>query len=177
MRKILSAVAIVPLLSACSFLGKEENQASPEDCPGVVALEETREQVSFVGESRDLTQVDYSAELVDVRYGCEYRDGGREIAMEMDVILAASRGPANRDRQAELSYYLAIGHPGNPPEILVREAYSAPVSFEGNENSVTLTDEASMTLPLADGETSSDYRVFVGLVLSRDEVDYNRNSR
>lgn len=177
MRKLLSVLAVVPLLSACSILGKEENQASEQDCPRVIAPQETREQVSFVGESRDLTRVDYSAELRDVRYGCEYRNDGSEVAMEMDVILAASRGPANQGRSAEIAYFLAVGHPGDPPEILVREAYKAPVTFEEGENSVTLTDEVSLTVPLASGETVNDYRIFVGLMLSRDELEYNRNSR
>lgn len=177
MRKLLSALAVVPLLSACSMLGKEENQVSEQPCPRVIAPQETREQVSFVGESRDLTRVDFSAELRDVRYGCEYRDDGSAVAMEMDVILAASRGPANQGREAEIAYFLAVGHPGDPPEILVREAYKAPVTFEEGENTVTLTDPVSLTVPLASGETINDYRVFVGLMLSRDELEYNRNNR
>jgi len=161
------------LLVACS--GKKTPDVV-RSCPGLVGIDDAMEQTHFVGGGRDLTDVDFTARIEDVRYGCVYSSDGSVIETELLVQLVAAQGPANRNRQAQVAYFLAVGkqREQGPPDILVREAYQATAEFEGNRTSVMLNDELMMSIPIRRGERGDDYTIFVGLVLDEPEVEYNR---
>lgn len=169
------ALALPLLLAACS--GSEGPEVL-RSCPGLVGVDEAMRQTHFVGGGRDLTDVDFTARVEDVRYGCIYEqeDEATNVRTELLVQILAARGPANRDGVAQVSYFIALGYTGGEgaPEILARESYEATARFEGNRNTVLMNDELSITFPLPAGRRGDDYGIFVGLVLDEDEVAYNR---
>jgi len=179
MRLSMMAKTAFPLLSLCVLLAACGGGREPDvvrSCPGLVGVEDAMEQTHFVGGGRDLTDVDFTARIDDVRYGCIYTDAGNAIETELLVQLVAARGPANQDNQAQVGYFIAVGKQRDQgaPDILVREAYQATADFRGNHTSVLLNDELSMTIPIQPGQRGDDFTIFVGLLLEETEVEYNR---
>ncbi|CAE7836472.1 gcvT, partial [Symbiodinium necroappetens] len=116
----------------------------------------------FVPGGRDLTEVDFRARLADVRAECATDE--EEIELALQVILSASRGPANAEGAATFDYFVAVA--SRDEEILARDAYSVTIPFEGNRTTVGLLDEVDVAIPLAEGQTGREYRIFVGLALT-----------
>jgi len=175
-RPALLALALPLALAAC---GGSDGPEIVKSCPGLVGLPEAMEQTRFVGGGRDLTDVAFTARLQDVRYGCIYRDDDSRIETEMLFQLMASRGPANPDGQARVGYFVALGEqqPEGPPQIVLREGYQATAQFQGNNTSVMMSDEITLSIPLPAGRRGGDYTIFVGLVLDEEEVEYNRRQQ
>lgn len=176
---VLPRHALLALPLALAACGGSDGPEIVKSCPGLVGLPEAMEQTRFVGGGRDLTDVAFTARLEDVRYGCIYRDDDSVVETELLVQLFASRGPANQDGQARVGYFIALGEqqPEGPPEIVLREGYQATAQFQGNNTSVLVSDEITLNIPLAADRRGGDYTIFVGLVLSEDEVEYNRRQQ
>ena len=60
--------------------------------------------------------------------------------------------------------------------VLAREEFELLAEFPGNRTEVQQVDEIEPTIPLGEGKNGSDYVVYLGLILSRDEVEYNRRN-
>ncbi len=84
-------------------------------------------------------------------------------------------GPADRQRVVDLTYFVAIATRDN--RIVAREEFGLSISFEGNRTRVLATDEVSPRIPLGPGQSGEDYVVYVGLALTPDELQYNRENR
>lgn len=155
------------LLAACA--GKEP----PGPCPTVVAVPDARQLVRFAGEDRDLTDVLFEARLEDAVLICDYEED--VIEAQMRVRFLAVRGPAERDRLARFSYFVAIAT--REQEIAAREEFELAVPFEGNRTRVLATEELTPRIPLGAGQGGQDYVIYVGLALSPEEFRYNRENR
>lgn len=179
MRLSTMARSVLPLLSLPFLLAACGGSSGPDvvrSCPGLVGVDDAMEQTHFVGGGRDLTDVDFTARIEDVRYGCIYSDDGNAIETELLVQLVAARGPANQSNEARVGYFIAVGEQQaqGAPDILVREAYQATADFQGNRTSVLLNDELTMTIPIRPGQRGDHFTIFVGLLLDPEEVEYNR---
>ncbi len=170
--KVLTMAAAPALfLAAC---GSSEPEPPPEPaCPNIKQLPDIQEKVAFTGGGRDLTDVEYQVRLVDGIITCEKDDD--EIDAEFEIQFIVERGPADDDRQAVFSYFAAILNPQG--QVAAREEFSITVPFEGNQNRVSAIDLIEPTIPLKEGESARGYTVYVGLVLTREELEYNRRNQ
>lgn len=108
----------IPALLALTACGIFEGSDGPVIvCPRIVPVVEAQEMTRFVGDGRDLTEVDFRARLADVRAECEADE--EEIELTMQVILSATRGPANSEGAAGFSYFVAVAT--RDEEILARD--------------------------------------------------------
>ena len=170
----MSRFLAIPALLALTACGIFEGSDGPVIvCPRIVPVVEAQEMTRFVGDGRDLTEVDFRARLADVRAECEADE--EEIELTMQVILSATRGPANSEGAAGFSYFVAVAT--RDEEILARDEYAVSLPFEGNRTTVGLLDEVDVEIPLAEGETGREYRVFLGLALTPGELEWNRANR
>jgi hypothetical protein len=164
------------LLAACSG-----NQQPPPACPDVKVLQDAATITKFGdGEGRDLIDVDYEGAIVDATGSCDYDvdddTGEGNLAAEMRVLMQIGRGPANRDRKADIGYFIAITDKDR--NILNREAFHGTVEFIGNRNRLNWTDEpVYLNIPLTKGKVGEDFLIFVGFTLSPEQVQYNRDHR
>ncbi|MEX1205064.1 MAG: hypothetical protein WEB85_07435, partial [Dongiaceae bacterium] len=73
-------------------------------------------------------------------------------------------------------YFVAIADAGQT--ILVRESFDATIEFPGNKTQAGVVEELEQHIPLGADEPGAGYVIYVGFVLTPDEVAYNRqNSR
>lgn len=166
-RRLVMACGVAFLLAACAG----EEVAPP--CPQLQMLKDSDRLVKFVGTGRDLTDVEYEAALRAPFISCEYDDNVIESVLTVNFV--ALRGPADDDRIAQISYFVAITNQNN--RNVVKEEFTVEIPFEGNRTQVIATEEVGPRIPLQAEETAADYRVFVGLRLTPDELRYNQENR
>ncbi|GAB4374452.1 MAG: hypothetical protein Kow00114_37040 [Kiloniellaceae bacterium] len=161
---LIGALAGLALLSACA----SEPETRP--CPRAVVLKDAARQVKFNGAGRDLTDVLYEAQIEAGRLVCEYDENVLDVDLQVNVI--ASRGPANSDRLANVRYFVAVAR--TDETILARESFDIAIPFPGNRTRVAGLEEIGQVITLQGNEDGGDYRIYVGLELTREELDYNR---
>lgn len=164
---LLAVIAAAGLLSACT-----SEEAAPPPCPVVVVVKDAGRLTRFEGSGRDLTDVVFETTIRNADVACEYDDNEVEAALRL--LFATNRGPADTSRKAEFRYFVAVAD--REQNVLAREEFDLTAEFPGNRTEVLLIDEIDPTIPLAEGKNGADYVVYVGIVLSRDEVDYNRRT-
>ncbi len=168
-RALLSTIVAVTvlLLAACS-----SDDGPPPPCPIVVLVKDADRLTRFEGSGRDLTDVVFETTIRNADVACAYDDNDVEAALR--VLFATTRGPADTARRADFRYFVAVAD--REQNILAREEFDLAAIFPGNRTEILQIDEIDPTIPLREGESGADYVVYIGLVLSRDEVDYNRRT-
>jgi hypothetical protein len=173
-RLAMPVLAAAILLSACETTvfdsSADEPTTAPPPCPRVSVVADADRLTRFQGAGRDVTDVQFEAEVRPPRSGCVYRDTG-EIVISMIVPLVVARGPANQDGVARFNYFVAIAR---GEQVLVRQRFDVEVIFEGNQTRVGYVDELEQTIPLQGSELGSSYVVYVGIELTPAEMEFNR---
>lgn len=155
-------------LSSCGLF-----DTTPQfDCPMVGMPRETATLTRFrEGPGRDLTDVVFDAGIADVKIACNYTSKGANI--DLNVLLSAERGPANTSRTATVPYFIAIVDPSR--NILAKEVFTKTLTFQPNVSRATDVDQTQELIPLPRGKSAERYGIVVGMQLTGDEVEYNRN--
>lgn len=168
--------------AALAGCGSDADPRPPQICPRISALGDAAMLTKFAaGTGRDLTDVDHEIRVVDIRYGCQYTeddDKNPVLAVAVAPVFEADRGPANTNRQARFTYFVAIADPQRT--ILNKQAFDLQVDFPGNRSRVTVSPDdppVTVDIPPVPGRSGPDYHVFVGLQLTPDELEYNRRRR
>lgn len=164
---VVAALLASALLAACAS-DEEENFA----CPPIFRVADASHLVKFDGTGRDLTDVLFEIDLEELTGACLYDDDVVEITL--DVSFTATRGPADRQRLAPIKYFVAITTLDQ--QVLAREEFDLNIPFEGNRTRVSVIDQLEPRIPLKPAETGTDYRIFVGISLSPEELRYNREN-
>jgi len=166
-----SLLGLALLLAGCGAFGGDR---PPGPCPRAVIVQDASRQVKFQGTGRDLTDVLFETQLQAAQLACEYDEGAIESVLR--VRFQAVRGPADRERLAQIRYFVAVARePGL--QVVAREEFALSVPFEGNQSQVAVTEELEPRIPISGEQTGADYRIFIGLSLTPDELEYNRASR
>ena len=155
------------VLAACA------SDEPPSPCPQVVAVSDASRLTKFDPGGRDLTDIRFEAELENLQFTCEYEDG--MIEGELTVRIAASRGPADANRLARLNYFVAVATLDR--RVIAREEFDVAIPFPGNSTRGGVIEELTPRIPLEPGESGSDYTIYVGLDLTSEELEFNRQSR
>ena len=167
---VMTAAAL--LLAACA--GDEER---PPPCPALVVVNDASNMTRFQGEGRDLTDVLFETEIRSAAISCDYDDSPVEASLR--VLFETTRGPADNSRAARFRYFVLLSDRERnllPREQFPREEFEMLAEFPGNRTEVQQADEIDLTIPLGEGKNGGDYVVYLGLILSRDEVEYNRRN-
>jgi len=90
----------------------------------------------------------------------------------MTVDFIASRGPADKARKASFAYFVAITD--NKDNVLTRQQFDTYIDFPGNRTRDGIRESLEQSIPLAAGQRGDDFRIYVGFVITHDELAYNR---
>jgi len=164
---VVAAFLASSLLAACAG----DDEALPP-CPPLFRVADASRLVKFEGPGRDLTDVRFEIDLQQINGACEYDDD--VIEMALDVTFMATRGPADRERLAPIRYFVAITTVDQ--RVVAREEFNLNIPFQGNHTRMIVTDQLEPRIPLKSDETGADYRIYVGISLSPEELRYNREN-
>ena len=143
-------------------------------CPPAVIPPESAQLVAFAGGDRDLTDVRFDLQVTDVALTCalERDDDARTLETELGVRFTAEKGPANRDGLATGRYFVAVTGPDG--EVLSRQSFDLEVELPGNQTRVATAQYLSPEIPVAEGAATDAYTIYVGLVLTAEQLRFNR---
>jgi hypothetical protein len=171
---ILAGAMALLLTASCA---STENIAS-YPCPVVAPVRELSYMTKFQGDSQDLSDTLFEAKVDEVRpaQNCIYEDddGKRAIVYDIQVKFLAQRGPKDREGTAKFNYFVGIGGPGG--QIIKREVFDTEIPFENNATQAITIEELQPRIPLKQGENGDYYRIYIGFMLSEQELAYNRRN-
>ena len=145
--------------------------STPSSCPQVSKVGDAAKLIRFApGASQDLSNVDFEAGILDVAGTCSNVDKG--VMVDMTANFVAARGPAATQGRADFQYFVAIVD-GNQ-NIVAREQYASGVPLPGNQARNGVTEHLQETIPLGKNQLAAEYHIYIGFVLTKDEVAYNR---
>ncbi len=159
-------------LTSCS--AKKE----PPPCPPIFILGDAKQVTKFLpGKGRDLTDVMGQAEIVGWTGSCSYKprekEGGFLISMDVQVAFDVKKGPANKGKTLDLSYFVAM--PAFFPKPEAKSVLPVTITFPDGINTVHYVDEAvNLTVPVKEKELIDTYEIYLGFQTSADELLYNR---
>lgn len=175
-RRIAGALAVTGILSVgLAACGSSNNAGPPPPCPRIVTVADASHLTRFQGAGRDVKDVQFEAQIGQISSACVYvvePDNKTRIETTMQVQNIASRGPAMTGDNAKFQYFVAIARIGAGP--LARQAFDVEIPLEGNETRAQSVDELTQMIPLQSGESGDNYVIYVGLVLTPDELKFNR---
>jgi hypothetical protein len=166
----LLILALAALLGGCNRQDKRE-AACPQ---GVIPADSAHVTRFRDGPGRDLTDVLSEGQIYDVLIQCKYDK--KSVTVDLQIGFIGSRGPADRSRNADFEYWVAIVDPED--NIIQRTSSRAVFQFKDNESRLTLVkDDLEPYIPLSDLKVGPNYQIVVGFQLSADELTWNREQR
>lgn len=167
----ITALLLAPTLASCSIFQSKETPP----CPPVYILADAGNLTKYrPGNGRDLTDIAFEGEIRGYQGSCQYDEKGAKV--DIQVSFALTRGPANSDRKAQFSYFVAIPHFFPSPE--AKAEFPVSVDFPEGTNYMRYTDEeVSMRIPVKDKDVISKYEIYIGFQTSPEELEYNRQHK
>lgn len=169
----LAALLLVGL-AGCSSTNPLAGTANVPPCPKVAVLTDAAHLTVFKdGAGRDLTDVKYDAEFGRITGECIYnkRDNGK-VTVEMTLQITARRGPADRDRLADVDYFVAVVD--RQSNVLGRQEFQSRIQFPSDQTENTTQDELEQIIPLKKDQAGEDIDVLVGFKLTPEQLERNR---
>jgi hypothetical protein len=162
---------IAPALAALVLAGcSQEPQFAPV-CPQLALLAEGADMVRFAGTGRDMTDRVLEAKIVSVDGRCEPGRKG-EVTAKIKVLAELIRGPAAQGRTAQVPYFIAVTR---GDQIVDRKQFMLSATFPANVDLQRVDGgELSMSFPVSARQGASEFKVYVSLQLTEDELAYNR---
>ncbi|MFM8990126.1 MAG: hypothetical protein ACKOUS_10950 [Alphaproteobacteria bacterium] len=166
-RILLPALAAALLAAGCT--GDPVNPATV--CPQGLILADAGEATIFrEGMGRDLTDISAQIRIADVVVDCK-RDR-RLVTVDLQIAIAAERGPANRSGRQDVGYFVAVVDPqGN---VMNRQSFSVAFAWPENRVRVGTVEDIEPRIPVDSPEKASSYQIWVGLQLDEEQLQWNR---
>lgn len=168
------ALSGVLALGACGLF-----EDKPPPCPRIGILGQANKLTLYRdGPGRDLTDVTYEVEVRDVAWGCEYDfddEEGDSVLMEYNVLISATKGPAAESDDVSVPYFVAIADPKK--HIKAKKIFTAKLHFDANAVRTQSVEELTQTIPIAPEYIGTDYDTFIGLQLTREQLEDQRRER
>jgi len=162
---LTGAVLAGLLLQACA------QPPPPVNCPRVRVLQEPGSITRFKeGEGRDITDVLFQAEFAEVTGGCLIE--ANSIELDFTVEILATRGPADTEKAASMSIFMAVQAPDRT--FLQRNTFDIDIVFPGNRSRVSYIDEYAGLIPKTAEQEPDTFTIYVGFELTEEELQFNR---
>ncbi|MBL8697010.1 MAG: hypothetical protein JNK67_01470 [Alphaproteobacteria bacterium] len=174
MKPLFAALAAAVLVTGCSALGLSEKPNPRSICPQGLILADAGEVTIFRdGPGRDLTDVVAQAKVADVVIDC--KPERRQVRVDLQVAIAAERGPANRAGKQPIDYFVAVVDPQG--QILNRQSFR--MNFEWPENRLRIgqIDELEPRIAIEAPDKAPGYQIWVGLQLTEEQLAWNRRNK
>lgn len=147
-------------LAACGGGGLTD----PVRCPATTVLDGASGVIRLAPGSQ---QVSHEVQITGATANCGMEEGRGQVDSTLKFLV--TRGPGGQDGPVRFTYFVAISDPSS--RILARRAFDVVVERGGEQ---TITEELAQTIPVAPRARLEDYRIFVGLQLTAEELERNR---
>ena len=165
------AAALVLSLGGCGLFGSDAPRGA---CPDAVILADAKRLTQYrPGPGRDLTDVEFEAEIARISGGCSFAK--RELTVTLSADLVATRGPAASDGQVVLPFFVAITDQAR--NIVAKKVFESAIPVPAGQRRAGVREEIEQVIPLEAGEPVPYYEVVVGFQLTPEQLEQNRRGR
>lgn len=168
--------ALVILLATVAIAGCSKKVAPA--CPTGGKLADASTITVFRdGPGRDITDIEYKAQLLDVQGGCEYIFDENRMTMWFQAIFDIEPGPTTTSETFDIPYFIAITKKGN---IVIeqegfKESFVATVPVPETRASFRYRDGiVDVEMPLTDDINGRNIEIIFGFQLTEEQLRYNR---
>ncbi len=155
-----------------SFLGTASKKAT---CPSAVVVSDARHLYDFAPGGSGAADVRIAARITIPAARCKIEDG--RALVDLDVPFDAARGPGLRKGRVEIefSYFVAVADRFD--NILAKEVFTATVKIGGDQERTSTVESIQQVIPLGADQDGSQFVIYVGFQLSREQIEFNRRNR
>ncbi|MEG3619438.1 hypothetical protein V5T82_13300 [Magnetovibrio sp. PR-2] len=163
-------------LAACAT-----DEGPPPPCPEIRILGGAEKLTRFrPGNGRDIIDVVHEEQMTGFGGACQYEyedDGSAELTVLIAPQILSERGPANAKGKSSFEYFIALTD--SSKNIIKRDTFSVDLTYTASVPRLAWqrTEPYEVTLALKPGETGQTYRFYLGLKLTRDELQYQLKNR
>jgi len=158
------APVLLFLLAGCSTLAPDSLP-----CPAVAILPDAAKLVRYT-DGTDLIDVEYEATIESVTPVCTH--SGDDFETELTVAIVARRGPAMQGDRADFAYFVAVTSADR--QVLAREEFPVSIPLSAGGRRIRLVERVVPKLPIRKSRSRSSYRIYIGMVLTRQQIRQNR---
>ncbi len=140
-------------------------------CPEIRIPQNTDRLIQYrEGPGRDITDILLEAEVKFLSGECKVQDD--EVVLTFPVAVGAKRGPANTRGTGNVSLFLAVTD--QERNVLSRRNMPIQLSFPGNRVNIINAETVEFEIPKAEEQPVTDFLVFIGFELTREQLQFNR---
>jgi hypothetical protein len=176
-RGALAAAAAVSLclVSACSWIpfvgSKSEAPPAAPACPVTAVLKPVANTVAFApGADRKPIYVAWYGLFSDISSSCTLT--GATLHAALDNVIVAERGPAARDNDVNLNYFVALTGPDQA--ILGKKTFSVHLTVPPAEKRAAVNDHVEVAFNTG-GRPIADLTIMVGMQSPPEIVDFYKH--
>ena len=156
------------LAVAALAAGSLTTAAAAERCPHLSLLADASRLTDFEGAGN----AQFHATLGGEALQCVVKDHVVHTRLKFKVTADLKSGAKPDTRK--VPYFVAVMQGS---QVLAKEVYSVDIPFSGRARKVSVEERVNrVDIPLAQGKAAGDYQVMIGFQLTREQVDYNRQT-
>ena len=103
---------------------------------------------------------------------CDVDIGEKEITLNIALSMTALRGAAMLKDKAEFAYWVWVVD--REKKVLTRNRTPVIAKFEGRDSQIDFSDIFDVIIPQRPDHSPPDWRIYIGLELTKEELAYNR---
>lgn len=174
--RLACAAGAVLALAACSDLNLSLDNEAPPPCPQVRIDRMTAQAVTFQGSGRDITDMVHKVDLAGFVGDCEYED--EAVVVSLQPGFTVEKGPAAGTGMPEGTFQYFVAIPQYFPSPAAKEVFGLGFRFPDPVTPrMRISDEpVTLTLPRQPGESLAGMEIYLGLQLTPEQLEYNRQT-
>ena len=148
------------------------------ECPEVSILGDGAELVQFApGAKRTADNVIHEESFDGFAGSCEHNIDDEIMSMEITPQIISRKGPANSDGMARFEYFVALTD--SRGLLINKQRFPVTLAYEDDSAGMAWQEEdpITITLPLKDGEAPTKWRIFMGLQLTRADLEFIKSQQ
>jgi len=170
-RHFLPLLALIGSSAALTACNQDDQSAFAPTCPPVEILSQAADFYQYDGHGLDAGSLVTHAGMSGLTGNCE-AGPKKSVRSRLSLSVVVERGPASDGKDIVLPYFVAVLRDG---KILEKKEFDFPVSFAGNQSTVTLrTPVRIIDVPASPDLQQTNYALKVGFQLSHEQLDYNQ---
>ena len=168
-RQTIKMMMLISLMGGCALM--DETTGDPDVCPMPTILKTGQELVRFrPGVGYDLNKTVFHVKLNTFDGECDI--GKKEITLNIALSMTALRGAAMIKDKAEFAYWVWVVD--REKKVLTRNRTPVIAKFEGRDSRIDFSDIFDVIIPQRLDHSPPDWRIYIGLELTKEELAYNR---
>jgi hypothetical protein len=165
-------IAIAAAAALFALAGCQADRSS--DCPTITGVTDASVGTVFrPGATTDPANVVYTVDITSVTGECDMDKKETTADSSVDISFRATRPPSGSEAHYKVPYFVVVTD--GTTRVMLKHLYTIGIDFAAGQTSVETHDSVgAVHLDIAKGKHPYDYQVLVGLQLTKEQLDYNR---